>query len=271
MMARYDLKGRYVLITGASSGIGKELSRCIAGAGAQCVLHAIPDDKIILAAWAKELAKTYSVKTWSLVENFIDPDGPRRLHREVMKIVPHLDVLVNNAGMIQYGNFWEAPTDRLDALLRVNAGAYMALMRLFMPGMVARGEGRVFNVSSAAAFQPCPHHALYGAAKSMVQSLSEAVNRELKGTGVKITTLCPSYTDTPLLKVNGFPEKVWWYRISGLSDPADIARKGVKALVKGKVIYIPGLINKFVHLVLNRITPRRLLEVIADFGLSSAD
>ena len=269
-MARYNLKGRYVLITGASSGIGKELSRCFAGAGAHCVLHAIPDDKKILAAWAAELAKTYSVKTWSLVENFIDPDGPRRLHGEVIKIIPHLDVLVNNAGMIVYGDFWESAPDRLDALLRVNAGAYMALMRLFIPGMVARGEGRVFNVSSAAAFQPCPHHALYGAAKSMVQSLSEGVNQELKGTGVKITTLCPSYTDTPLLRVNGFPQKIWWYRISGLSDPAVIARKGVKALVKGKMVYIPGLINKFVHLVVNRITPRFVLDAISNFALRSA-
>ncbi len=180
-------------------------------------------------------------------------------------------MLVNNAGMMVYGNVHEAPLKSQANLVRVNIGGYLALMHLFIPEMVKRGEGRILNISSVSAFQPSPHHAVYGASKSFIQSLSEAVNQELRGTGVRVTAFCPSYTNTPLLQGNGFPRKVWWYRISGLSDPADIARKGMEALVKGKVVAVPGIMSKFVHLFLNRFMPRKIVDAISFFVLRPAD
>ncbi|MBN2158404.1 MAG: SDR family NAD(P)-dependent oxidoreductase [Spirochaetes bacterium] len=266
-MSKYDLKGKYVLITGAATGIGKELSRCFAAAGANCVLHALPGQRKTLAALGRELREKHAVKVWCLFEDFLDRGGPEKLYRKVSRNVPRLDVLVNNAGMVVYGPFHRARLGPQENLVRVNAIAYMDLMRLSTPGMIKRGGGRVLNVSSVSAFQPTPHHAVYGATKAFIQSLSEAVNQELRGTGVRITALCPSYTDTPLLKKGGFPEKVRWIRISGLADPAVIARKGVRALVKGRPVYVPGLVNKFVHLVLNRITPRVIVDAISNFAL----
>ncbi len=270
-MKRYNLKDKYVLITGSSSGIGKELARCFAGAGAHCVLHSIPGDLDALAAWGRELEKQYSVRTWCMTEDFTDDKGPANLFQKIAREVPRIDVLVNNAGMMVYGSVHEASLKSQLSLVRVNIGGYLALMHLFIPEMVRRGEGRILNISSVSAFQPCPHHAVYGASKSFIQNLSEAVNQELRGTGVTVTAFCPSYTNTPLLKVDGFPKKVWWYNISGLSDPADVARKGMEALVKGKGVAVPGIMNKFVHLFLNRFMPRKMVDAISYFALRSAE
>lgn len=270
-MKKYDLKGKYVLITGASSGIGKELARCFAEAGSLCVLHSIPGERDALVDWGRELRERYSVNTWCLVEDFAGEAGPANLVRSIMEHVPRVDILVNNAGMMVYGNVHEASLKSQMDLVKVNIGGYLALMRLLIPDMVKRGGGRVLNISSVSAFQPCPHHAVYGASKSFIQSLSEAVSQELKGTGVLVTAFCPSYTRTPLLQVKDFPERVWWYRISGLSDPADIARKAVKALVKGKTVAVPGLISKFAHLVLNRFLPRPLVGMISNYVLRSTE
>lgn len=270
-MARYTLKDRYVLITGASSGIGKELARCFAEAGSHCVLHSIPGDSDALLEWGRELKERYAVKVWCLVEDFTDPRGPESLYRKVVTSVPRIDVLVNNAGMMVYGNVHETSLESQANLVQVNIGGYLALMRLFIPAMVNRGDGRVLNISSVSAFQPCPHHAVYGASKSFIQSLSEAVSQELRGTGVLITAYCPSYTNTPLLRVKGFPKKVWWYKISGLGDPAVVARKGLKALVKGKTVAVPGFMSKFVHLFVNRFMPRRIVDAISYYVLRSAD
>ncbi len=270
-MKKYNLKDKYVLITGASSGIGKELARCFAEAGANSVLHSIPKERKKLIEWGRELEKRYPVRVWCMTEDFTDDKGPVNLYRKVMKAVPRIDVLVNNAGMMVYGNVHETPLESQADLVRVNIHGYLSLMRLFIPDMVRRGDGRVLNISSVSAFQPCPHHAVYGASKSFIQSLSEAVSRELRGTGVLVTAFCPSYTNTPLLKVKGFPEKVWWYRISGLGNPADVARKGMEALVKGKTVAVPGFMSKFVHLFINRVIPRRLVDAMSDFVLRSAD
>ena len=269
-MGTYDLKGKYALITGASSGIGKELSRCLAAAGAHCLLHAIPGEREVLREWAGELGRAYGVKTWCIHGDFRDGEAPAAVYREAAGLVPRIDVLVNNAGMMVYGNFFEVPMERHAALVAVNLSAYMALMRCALPDMIARGEGRILNVSSVSAFQPCPHHAVYGSAKAFVQNLSESLSQETRGTGVKIIALCPSYTDTPLLRVEGFPRELWWYRISGLSDPAFIARKGIAALRRGKAVLIPGLRNKIIHSLVLRFTPRWLLRAISYFVLGGA-
>jgi uncharacterized protein len=270
-MKKYNLEGKYVLITGASSGIGKELARCFAEAGSHCVIHSIPGDRDALLEWGGELEKRFSVRVWCMVEDFSKEQGPVNLYRNIAEKVPRIDVLVNNAGMMAYGNVHEVSLESQIDLVRVNICGYLSLMRLFIPDMLLRDGGRVLNISSVSAFQPSPHHAVYGASKSFIQSLSEAASQELKGTGVLVTAFCPSYTNTPLLRVNGFPANVWWYRISGLSDPADIARKAMRALVKGKAVVVPGLMSKFVHLFLNRFLPRSLVVAISNFVLRKSD
>lgn len=262
-MSAYSLKDKYVLVTGASSGIGKELSRAFAAEGAHCILGALPSEQLMIDAWAEELRRECGVKTWTAPVDLTEKDGPEQVYGRVLSVVPHLDVLVNNAGMMVYGDFHETDPRRIEQLFMVNAKAYMMLMRLVLPHMVARRQGRVLNVSSVSAFQPCAHHALYGATKAFVQSLSEAIAEELKGTGVRVCTLNPSYTDTPMLKGDDFPKKLWWYYISGLSSPAVIARHGVEAVKRGKMMHVPGVKNRIIHLLLPRLLPKRLASFVS--------
>ena len=266
-MGKFDLRGKNVLITGASSGIGRELSECFAKEGSNLLLGCHPSEKDILTKWADELYNRYAVKTTTFPVDLSEENGPENLFQRVKQSVNRIDVLVNNAGILLYGNFHEIPLERQELLVNLNLIAYFKLMRLFLPDMVDAKEGRILNVVSAAAFQPTVHHATYGASKAFVQSLSQAVNQEIKGTGVKVFTLNPSYTSTPLLKGGGFPERIWWYMISGLSDPKVIAHKGMKAFKSEKTVYIPGLRNFFIHSILIRLTPRSLVDILSYWAL----
>ena len=266
-MPKYDLRAKKVLITGTSSGIGKELSRCFAAEGSDLLLGCHPSEKDVLESWTVELAEKYGVEVSGFPIDLAEASGPESLYNSVRRTVGRIDVLVNNAGILHYSHFSEISITDHEALIRVNVTAYLKLMRLFLPDMVKSGEGRILNVVSTAAFQPTPYHAAYGASKAFMQSLSEAVNGELRGTGVKVLTFNPSYTRTPLLSRGGFPPRVWWYRISGLSDPGDMASKAVKAFKKERPLYIPGIRNWLVHSLLIRVTPRSLINTLSTWVL----
>ncbi|RPH88171.1 MAG: SDR family oxidoreductase [Deltaproteobacteria bacterium] len=261
------LKGKNVLITGAASGIGKALAECFAREGSNLFLGSHPREEDQLCRWADYLEHQYHIKTKEFPVDLALVSGPELLHKQVAQTGEGIDILVNNAGVMLYGGFAELPLDRQIEMISVNVIAYAKLMRLFLPDLMKRKSGRILNVVSASAFQPTPHHAVYGATKAFVQSLSEAVGQEIKASGIKICTLNPSYTDTPMLRGKGFPKKLWWFSISGLSSPEDIARKGVNAFKKGKLIYIPGVQNWFAASVLTRIFPRRMASYIPSLVL----
>ncbi len=263
-MAIINLKGKTVFITGGSSGIGKELSRCFAAEGANLIIVALEAEKETLEAWGEELKSTYRINVSTLTGDLSGPEGPDDIYNRVKRLSPQIDVLVNNAGTISFGKFHETSVAAHERVLAVNARAYMLMMHYFLPDMVKRDSGYIFNVVSVSAFVPTPRHAVYGATKAFVQSLSEAVQQELKGTHVKIFTLNPGYTDTPLLKGDGFPEKLRFYRFAGKSDPATIAGKGVQAFIKGKSVYIPEPNLWFLFFVMNRFTPKRMINAITE-------
>jgi hypothetical protein len=265
-----NLKGKTVFITGGSSGIGKELSRCFANEGANLVIAALEGEKESLESWGESLKSTYQVNVSTLTGDLARPEGPEEIFNKVKDLAPQVDVLVNNAGTIAFGMFHEVSVAAQERVLAVNARAYMMLMRFFLPDMVRRNAGYVFNVSSVSAFVPTPRHAVYGATKAFVQSLSEALQQELKSTNVKIFTLNPGYTDTPLLKGNDFPEKLRFYRFAGKSDPATIAEKGVRAFVSGKSVYIPEPHLWFLFFVMNRFTPKKMINAITEMMVKGA-
>ncbi len=262
-MSKIDLKGKTVFITGGSSGIGKELSRCFAKEGADLVLMSREGKKTVLAEWAESLQRDYSVNVRTITADLSRPEGPEEAYKQVKACAAHIDVLVNNAGAMSFGLFHELSVAAQEQVLVVNARAYMLLMRLFIPEMIARKTGYVFNVCSFSAFVPTPRHAVYGATKAFIQSLSEAVHEELKGTGVGIFTLNPGYTNTPLLQGDGFPKKLRFYRFAGQGDAATVAEKGVRAFVRGKRVYIPELHLRFLSFM-NRFTPKRFINAASE-------
>jgi uncharacterized protein len=238
----YTLRGKHVLITGASSGIGREMARVLAERGANLLMVAHPAESGALEAWAAELRDRFLVAAWTLPADLAGEDEPRRVHEFAQRVMPRIDVLVNNAGILSYGRFGEAPLEELERVFRVNARAPMILMRLVLPDMIERGEGRVLNTTSMGAFQPTAAQAVYGATKSFVQSLSEAAALELAGSGVAISTLNPGITDTAFLK--GYRSDMLAHRWGVRTPPAVVARAAVRGICKGQPVIIPGWYNR---------------------------
>ncbi|MDT8274093.1 MAG: SDR family NAD(P)-dependent oxidoreductase [Desulfomonilia bacterium] len=266
-MGKISFAGRNVLITGASFGIGKALSKEFAIRGAHLALGSLPRETQALDAWAGELSDTYNIRTWTFPIDLLSSDGPDRLYAEVSQAVGDIFALVNNAGVVAYGRFWETSWDRQYDVYRLNFSVPMRLMYLFCPDMVRRGEGVIFNTSSVSALQPTPFQSVYGATKAGLQSLSQAIRAELKGTGVTVCTLNPPYIDTRLLSSQGYPRDLRFYTISGKKSPEWLAEKALAAFEKKKMLYVPGCSAKLIHLVLTRMSPRFLVDAVSRFFL----
>lgn len=267
-MKKHDFKGKNVVITGASTGIGRALAVEFAKRGANLAITALPNEKKILTDFAKGLETDYKIKTWTYLSDLTRTGGPEKLHSEIKKDVGKIYALVNNAGTVAYGRAWEIEWIPQQRILELNLFVPARLMYLFLPDMVKMGEGVVFNTSSVSAFQPTPFHTVYGSTKAGLQSLSQGLRAELKGTGVSVCTLNPPYTDTAILRVPGFPKKLRWYTLGGgLKNPEWVAKKALRAFEKGKFLYVPGLWAKFLHLFLQRFSSRRLVDWIAYVSL----
>jgi short-subunit dehydrogenase len=232
-------KGR-ALVTGASAGIGLELAREFARNGLAVILVARNEAK--LNEVAAELAGAHGIETAVIACDLAERNGPAALFEEVRRRNLEVQILVNNAGVMETGAFKDADTETLLALVRLNVEALTALTSLFLKPMVARGKGRILNVASLAAFQPLPSMAAYAASKAYVLSLTEALAEELRGKGVTVGALCPGFTDTNLVESAKRENAAFRALPSALlADPKSVAREGYRACMSGDVIRVPGL------------------------------
>ncbi|MBL8351271.1 MAG: SDR family NAD(P)-dependent oxidoreductase [Burkholderiaceae bacterium] len=246
------------LITGASSGIGEALAHRFARAGHALVLVARGADR--LDALAAQLSAEHGVKAWARAADLAAPGAAAALAAAMKRERRTVDVLVNNAGVLEHGPFVAMAAQRHQQLVDLNVSGLTAMLAAFVPGMVARGSGRVLNVASIAAFQPVPSLATYAATKAYVLSLTESLSEELQGSGVTVTALCPGITATRMLErasaaspeLAGLPALV-----VGSAD--DVAAEGFDACMKGEVIRVPGLINR-AGVVAGRAAPKWLLR-----------
>jgi uncharacterized protein len=244
-----------VLITGASGGIGEELARVFARERYNLVLLARSEGK--LRNLAEELHTKYKIHADILVADLTNADAPSQISNELAQRATAIDVLVNNAGFATYGSFVELDPEGEMNMLQVNIVALTHLTRLFLPGMVARKRGGVLNVASTAAFLPGPLMAVYYATKAFVLSFSEALNEELRGTGVSVTALCPGPTTTGFQsRANMEASKL--VQAPNLMDAKTVAEAGYAGFVKGKTIVIPGLMNRMLTFM-PRLLPRSIV------------
>jgi uncharacterized protein len=246
-----------VLITGASSGIGLELTKCFAADGCRLIL--VARNTPALEKLAEELREKNKIEVIVLTADLSLTETPKLIFQELSAQKISVDVLVNNAGFGAIGAFAQLPLERQSEMIQVNITALMELTGLFLPGMIERRRGGILNVSSVAGFVPGPGMAIYYATKAFVLSFTEALAAELEGTGVKVTALCPGPTPTNFGNVAG-SKNVRLIRAPRTSAEK-VARNGHTAFRRGQTISIPGSQNKFVVSVA-RLMPRKLIRKI---------
>jgi len=228
------------LITGASAGLGSEFARLFAADKHDLLLVARRRDR--LDALAAELSAAHGVKAHVLAADLMDPAAPGAILDEVSRLGLEVEFLVNNAGFGTNGNFWELDAERERGMVEVNITALVVLTRALLPAMVKRGRGRVLNIGSTAGFQPGPFMAGYYASKAFVNSFTEALAYELRGTGVTATVSCPGATATEFAAIAG-NDKTRLFK-AGAMTAAEVAESAYRAMHAGRPMVVHGAINR---------------------------
>ena len=250
-----------VLITGASAGIGYELSKIFAKNGYHLAL--VSRNRQRLEELAREMENQHQITAKVIPKDLSESSAPQALYDEVVSDGIDIDVLVNNAGFGLNGNFTDFSADQHRELIQVNVTALTLLCNLFGKDMVKKRSGRILNVASTAAFQAGPLMSTYYASKANVLSFSEALNNEFARYGVTVSVLCPGPTHTEFAdRAEMSSAKI--VNVPWIMPASDVAEIGYSGLMNGKKIIIPGFMNKL--LAFNtRFTPRSVLVMITRY------
>jgi len=247
------------LITGASGGIGYEFAQELAANGYNLVLVARSAAK--LEEIQTNLTQKYPITVKVLAKDLSLPESVPAIFNQLESEKIGVDVLINNAGFGNLGEFTESEWQKEADMLQVNIFALTHLTKLFVKGMVARRQGKILNVASTAAFMPGPLMAVYYATKSYVLSFSEAIANELQGTGVSVTVLCPGPTES------GFQAAAAMEGSKILIDKklptsAEVAKYGYQAMQERKVVAIHGLNNWLLTIFIKFLPRKKLADIV---------
>ncbi len=256
-MAKYPFT--CALVTGASSGIGNEMAVQLATSGVHVIAVARRGDRL------EQLAAQFK-GVEVLVADLTTVDGLARVEARIADTsAKPIDLVVNNAGFGSSGLMHEIDSDRLTREIQLNVGALTRLSHAAICSMVPRGRGYLLNVSSVASFQASPRLAVYSATKAYVTSLTEALHEEMRGTGVRVTALCPGLVRTEFQSISSteqysrdFPSFSWL-------DVTDVARAGLRDMARGKVLSVPGALYKGLFTV-SDLLPRALVRRISSLA-----
>jgi uncharacterized protein len=244
--------GKWAVVTGASAGIGEAIALELAEAGVNLVLTARRRERLDLLA--ERLRTRNAVQAQVIVADLTLPQAPQQIFDATEGAGLQVDVLVNNAGFGEYGEFLRSNLEMQVSMVQVNCAAVVHLTRLFLPAMVERRRGWVMIVASTASYQPVPYLATYGATKAFDRMLAEALAEEMKRHGVHVSALCPGPTESEFTQVAGA-------RTGDRRKPqsaTEVARRGLEALAEGKHWLIPYLAGK-VQVFGQRFVPRRVV------------
>ncbi len=249
---------RTALITGASSGIGLELSRIFASTGHNLVL--VARNQEALGQLKLELEQKHRVEVLIIIKDLSVYGSAAEVHDIVVKAGVQVDYLINNAGFGSFGPFDETSWKTVDQMVLLNIHTLTQLTHLFLPGMISRKHGRVLQLASTASFQPGPLMAVYFATKAFVLHFSEALDEELRGKGVTVTALCPGPTESGFQAVADILDSKL---VKGRKLPSskEVAEYGYKSLMQGKRIAIHGTMNRLLAFS-TRLFPRRLVVTL---------
>jgi short-subunit dehydrogenase len=246
---------KWALITGASAGIGVALAEELASGGTKLVLTARRKDR--LEGLARRLTATYKISAEVFAADLVDPNAPEKIFAFTKEKGIEIDLLINNAGFGQYGEFHSIEKQRFLDMVQVNCHAVVHLTRLYLPEMIARRRGDVLILASTASFQAVPYISTYAATKAFDLFFAEGLAEEVTPYGVRVCALCPGSTESEFLVVAG-QEK-----FKRKAETAEkVARTGLRALAAGKSYVISGLGN-YLGAHSQRFVPRRLVTKIA--------
>ena len=247
------------LITGASSGIGLELAKIHASKGGDLVVVARSEDK--LQTLKNELENQYDIAVHVIAKDLSIPNAATEVFKETESIGIQVDYLINNAGFGLYGKFEDSEWEVENNMIQVNITALTQFTKLYLPGMIARKNGKIMNVASTAAFVPGPTMTVYCATKPYVLSFSEALNNEVNHQGISVTALCPGATASGFSKT-AKADKSALFSKTKLANSEEVAQFGYAAMLKGKQVAIHGFTNQFLAFIV-RFTPRSLVVKIS--------
>ncbi|XDD46275.1 SDR family NAD(P)-dependent oxidoreductase [Leptospira sp. WS39.C2] len=253
---------KYALITGASTGLGKDFAYSLAKQGYSPILVARNADR--LKSLASEIKVKFGLDSIVIAEDLSLPNAAEKVYKSVKKSKVFVSCLVNNAGYGLNGEFHQNSFEEESKMIQLNVTTLAELCHLFLQDMVTKKEGYILNVASTAAFQPGPLMTNYYATKAYVLSLSEGIAEEVKDYGITVTCLCPGPTKTEFFeraKMSGSKLVKSSFLAMNSLDVVDI---GLKALFAKRVVKIPGMIN-FIMAESIRFTPRIIIRKIAKF------
>jgi len=246
---------KVALITGASTGIGKEFANIHAENGGDLVIVARSKDK--LETLKAELEKKYSIKVMVIAKDLGKPEAPKEIYEEIENAGLEIDYLINNAGFGGLGKFHERDWEQDLAMINLNIIALTALTRFFLPDFVKRNEGKILNVSSTASLMPGPLQAVYFATKAYVSFFSNAIAEELYDTNVTITALLPGATETEFGRTSGMDKTQMFQKTVAARG---VAEDGYYGMIKGKLDVISGIsFSQKMMMAMIPITPKKMV------------
>jgi len=248
-------RGKWALITGASAGIGVALAEELARGGTKLVLTARRKDR--LEELARRLTATHKINTVVFPADLADSSAPEKIFAFTKEKGIEIDLLINNAGFGQYGEFHSIEKQRLLDMVQVNCHAVVHLTRLYLPEMVERRRGDVLILASTGSFQAVPYISTYAATKAFDLLFAEGLAEEMKPYGIRVCALCPGSTESEFHVV---ADQEKFMRKAETAEK--VARTGLKALATGKSYVVSGLGN-YLGVHSQRLVPRRLVTKIA--------
>ena len=232
------MSGKWAIITGASSGIGRALSFQLAAGGFDLVL--IARNREALAEVAAECSRRSGIETEVIAADLSDVEAVESITSTIAARPRLYEVLVNNAGFGIHGDFASADIEQNIQLVNVQLTAMLKLTRAVLPSMIERHSGHILNIGSVYSFSPVPFQSVYAACKAFLLSFSSALENELKGTGVSITVFCPGTTQTEFRSRAGIGQK----RTDTGMTAEGAARIAFIEMMRGKHVVVPGLVNR---------------------------
>lgn len=243
------------LITGASSGIGKELAKIHASKGGDLILVARNEES--LNDLKKELESTYNVKVINIIKDLSVLGATKEIYEQIKALEIEVEYLFNNAGFGLLGKFHELSWERQQQMINLNMTAVTELTYLFLPDMIKRNKGKILNTSSSASLVPGPLQAVYYASKAYVTFLGNALAEELRGTNITVTNLLPGATETKFGSTSGMDKTKGFAKTV---NPTTVAKDGYEAMLRGDLDILSGLtcMQRFM-LKMIPFTPKRML------------